>query len=1150
MKSSFQSSKLYQADLYEQVKSNGNHIICLGQDKTKTFVLLAAIRNHAHRLHPSFGSSNCIIVEPSEEHARERQRIIKDHTELRLVNLFDKDNTLQTIEDSEGQIIITSLQNVFDYGLNHKTVHLIILDHAHLLLLQDLKLVKDVVKQFSASQLLAFMCSLIHSDHEIKPVSTVKLINQLEAIFNAKCETSSDLKSLTRQVPVANLEIIGFKPLDMLTNIQYILADSMVKQFCDVLIDNNLDDYEPITKPGQDSAQSSNSQGLLTIDKQLVLVRSCMSDVIYALHCLGLWCARKTVQLYLTEFSRLLSIETSSSYLIGAASTILSCFYGRLDELMAHYGDKGKETLQTSSQQLKTLLDSINENKLQMSTSWPIAIVYVHRRVIAKVMALWLHKISKTCDNYSYLKPNYIVGSSREHRDRMTVDNFDLHHEAAVRDCRFGHCNVLVTSALGERCTDILKCNLLVNFDLPAQFSDFIQAKGNTRYNKYIIMFNSLLETNSNERLLSYINMERLLNDVERKVALEAKEEQLMKELEKNYPPYIPNASRSPATIRRSIGIINKYCTKLPSDSFTKLTPEWFYKQVKKDGADSYYCELRLPINSPVRQTIIGPNAETKTLAMRLAAFSACKVLHKAGELDENMMPVTKASMKTFNSVSGVKEIVRPKPNGQSVGSTKHRQYYKKRIAKVFSGPLIAEGMNCYLYKFKMTLSCPLPEEQNRRGRRIIDPSETNRNFALVCTTELPKICSFPVFTRSGEVLISLELVQSSFTLRIKQIKDLKTFHEYNFSKVLRLEKYPIVFDPENSAFTVLLAPVIDVGDTTKIDWIFVDKIVHSDGDSRQPSVKEREAFKFNEDDYIDAVVIPWYRLTDRQQSAYYVAEICTDLNPLSPFPDKHSGFNTFIDYYRSKYKIEIYNPLQPVLDVDHTSARLNLLTPRYVNRKGMTLPSSTAKTRRESRESLIQKQLLIPELCSIHPYPASFWRKAVCLPCVFYRLNSLFLAEELRRDVAKETQIGFVEPPKDFEWPPLNFGWSLKDVINNQFYESSQSNNLDSVLQKHIQDDEENMDIVNSDSDTQNYDEWKDSKAKNQPLLRELFVPSGRSVTNAENEEIISLYKLMQNHSENNMDQQDTQTNTVTELNAKLISDQKPCKLAQSTLR
>lgn len=60
------------------------------------------------------------------------------------------------------------------------------------------------------------------------------------------------------------------------------------------------------------------------------------------------------------------------------------------------------------------------------------------------------------------------------------------------------------------------------------------------------------------------------------------------------------------------------------------------------------------------------------------------------------------------------------------------------------------------------------------------------------------------------------------------------------------------------------------------------------------------------------------------------MAEICTHLNPKSPFPGSIENYKTFEDYYYLKYNLKIHNLEQPLLDVDHTSARLNFLTPRF----------------------------------------------------------------------------------------------------------------------------------------------------------------------------------------------------------------------------
>jgi len=70
-------------------------------------------------------------------------------------------------------------------------------------------------------------------------------------------------------------------------------------------------------------------------------------------------------------------------------------------------------------------------------------------------------------------------------------------------------------------------------------------------------------------------------------------------------------------------------------------------------------------------------------------------------------------------------------------------------------------------------------------------------------------------------------------------------------------------------------------------------------------------------------------------------------------------------------------------------------------------LPTSSEETKRAKRENLEQKQILVAELCAIHPFPASLWRQAVCLPCILYRINALLLANQIRCQVAYMINLG-----------------------------------------------------------------------------------------------------------------------------------------------
>ena len=273
--------------------------------------------------------------------------------------------------------------------------------------------------------------------------------------------------------------------------------------------------------------------------------------------------------------------------------------------------------------------------------------------------------------------------------------------------------------------------------------------------------------------------------------------------------------------------------------------------------------------------------------------------------------------------------------------------------------------------------------------------------------------------------------------------------------------------------FINFLLMFISAGQQAMIDWSFIDRVEDSIVSEKtgKPFQSEDEQFVFNKEDYEDAVVMPSYRNIDQPQH-FYVAEIRYDLNPLSPFPSPEL-YKTFCAYYTTKYGLSITNMEQPLLDVDHTSARLNLLIPRYMNQKGVALPTSSAETKKARRENLQQKQILVPELCDVHVFPASLWRKAVCLPAILYRMNYLLLAEEIRKHIASETSIGIVDLPKDFRFPQLDFGFdtnpeTLKSSNSSEEQENEASVNEIKKQQSATKDAEESV-VENENSEQNN---------------------------------------------------------------------------------
>ena len=155
----------------------------------------------------------------------------------------------------------------------------------------------------------------------------------------------------------------------------------------------------------------------------------------------------------------------------------------------------------------------------------------------------------------------------------------------------------------------------------------------------------------------------------------------------KPYKPLARVLTGASVDLSNSIVLVNKYCAKLPSDTFTKLTPLWRCAYTVRNGIKMYQYTIRLPINSPLKYDIVGLPMPTHILARRMAALQACIELHKSVELDDHLQPIGKEGFRAIETdwenfeleeqdEKIVAENSEPRP-----GTTKRRQYYYKRVS-------------------------------------------------------------------------------------------------------------------------------------------------------------------------------------------------------------------------------------------------------------------------------------------------------------------------------------------------------------------------------------------------------------------------------------------------------------------------------------
>ncbi|EPY81605.1 hypothetical protein CB1_000726074 [Camelus ferus] len=303
------------------------------------------------------------------------------------------------------------------------------------------------------------------------------------------------------------------------------------------------------------------------------------------------------------------------------------------------------------------------------------------------------------------------------------------------------------------------------------------------------------------------------------------------------------------------------------------------------------------------------------------AFLAQAPVVVGKGELDDHLMPVGKETVKYEEELDLHDEEETSVPGRP--GSTKRRQCYPKAIPECLRDSYPKPDQPCYLYVIGMVLTTPLPDELNFRRRKLYPPEDTTRCFGILTAKPIPQIPHFPVYTRSGEVTISIELKKSGFTLSLQMLELITRLHQYIFSHILRLEKPALEFKPTDadSAYCVLPLNVVNDSSTLDIDFKFMEDIEKSEARIGIPSTKysKETPFVFKLEDYQDAVIIPRYRNFD-QPHRFYVADVYTDLTPLSKFPSPE--YETFAEYYKTKYNLDLTNLNQPLLDVDHTSSR------------------------------------------------------------------------------------------------------------------------------------------------------------------------------------------------------------------------------------
>ncbi|NXW00651.1 DICER Endoribonuclease, partial [Fregetta grallaria] len=1022
----------YQVELLEAALDH-NTIVCLNTGSGKTFIAVLLTKELSYQIRGDFNKNGkrTVFLVNSANQVAQQVSAVRTHSDLKVGEYSSLETTESWTKEKWSQefskhqvlvmtchVALTVLRNEY---LSLSNINLLVFDECHLAI-QDhpyreiMKICEDYP---SCPRILGLTASILNG--KCDPAELEEKIQKLEKILKSNAETATDLVVLDRYTSQPCEIVVDCGPYTDKSGLYGRLLKELDEALtflndCNISVHSKERDSTLISKQVRHYVKNLGNRSLTTV----FLCHVC----------------------YITE-----TFEPSQPRLAPTFLCVCTCVvmrdgrvesrrHGVLSRDLSHVGS-GVQAAFFPLLGFVVWNCLLRYNYVGISCKQKIVfhfLGYVTSENACNIFRL-IKEAGKQDPELAYISSNFItghgIGKNQPRNKQMEVEF--RKQEEVLRKFRAHETNLLIATSIVEEGVDIPKCNLVVRFDLPTEYRSYVQSKGRARapISNYIMLADTDKIKSFEEDLKTYKAIEKILrNKCSKSVDTSETETEPIVDDDDVFPPYVlrPDENSPRVTINTAIGHINRYCARLPSDPFTHLAPKCKTRELPDH---TFYSTLYLPINSPLRASIVGPPMSCARLAERVVALICCEKLHKIGELDDHLMPVGKETVKYEEELDLHDEEETSVPGRP--GSTKRRQCYPKAIPECLRDSYPKPDQPCYLYVIGMVLTTPLPDELNFRRRKLYPPEDTTRCFGILTAKPIPQIPHFPVYTRSGEVTISIELKKSGFTLSLQMLELITRLHQYIFSHILRLEKPALEFKPTeaDSAYCVLPLNVVDDSSTLDIDFKFMEDIEKSEARTGIPSTQytKEMPFIFKLEDYQDAVIIPRYRNFD-QPHRFYVADVYTDLTPLSKFPSPE--YETFAEYYKTKYNLDLTNLNQPLLDVDHTSSRLNLLTPRHLNQKGKALPLSSAEKRKAKWESLQNKQILVPELCAIHPIPASLWRKAVCLPSILYRLHCLLTAEELRAQTATDAGVGVKSLPADF-YPNLDFGWK-KSIDSKSF--------------------------------------------------------------------------------------------------------------------
>ncbi|KAG8630094.1 hypothetical protein KVT40_001713 [Elsinoe batatas] len=319
------------------------------------------------------------------------------------------------------------------------------------------------------------------------------------------------------------------------------------------------------------------------------------------------------------------------------------------------------DLLSREAQHVATLLDSVisnvNQPKLDRGLAQPTrrveelvdllnkeaspsirGIIFVKERVIATELSRMLKEANVLSRHYSV---GAFVGTSTSEKRKAPIPDLTdpKQQRRNLADFRDGTKNLIIATSVLQEGIDVSACNLVINFDLPDTLVGFIQRRGRARQKDsryYVFIASNDIRNKPLQWQMDEDRMRRQYMDADRDRA-EAEDDDAEALASKSYR--VPGTKALLTTDNAKAHLYHFCAVSTLASNYVDKRPAFF---TERAGPENWSASVVLPsfVHPDVRSARTVWSWRSEGAAIKDVAFEAYVALHKAGLVNDNLLPL------------------------------------------------------------------------------------------------------------------------------------------------------------------------------------------------------------------------------------------------------------------------------------------------------------------------------------------------------------------------------------------------------------------------------------------------------------------------------------------------------------------------------